>query len=195
MSASSTFADGKFKTRQNEWWVSLQHAVHKNFLMIGQPVVERLLARGLGDVIRFNEHVVSVTEDERGVTTVTASGYRVRSKYAIGADGARSVVRQQMGASFTGTKPEMLWAVLDTFIDTDFPTCPEIITFQLDGQSRVSWIPRERDMCRFYVLLEGDVTQARAEESIKRHLAPHRVEFKQTEWYSTFDGTDPAYMR
>lgn len=156
--------------------------------MIGQPVVENVLASRLQGLVRFGEQVVAVTEDDKGVETVTESGFRIRSKYAVGSDGARSLVRKQIGASFSGTKPEMLWAVLDTFIETDFPICPEIITFQLNGQSRVSWIPRERGMCRFYVLLEGDVTEERAKESIQQHLAPHNVKFTKTEWYSTFDG-------
>jgi hypothetical protein len=72
-------------------------------------------------------------------------------------------------------------------LKTDFPVCSEIISFELDGQSRVAWIPRERGMARFYVLLEGEITQQRAEESIKRHLAPHNVEFAATEWFSSFD--------
>ncbi|POR36250.1 FAD binding domain containing protein [Tolypocladium paradoxum] len=184
---SSTFGDGEFKSRQSAWWVSLEHTLHKNFLMIGQPVVEEILSNRLEGLVHYGEQVVSVTEDDGAVEVVTNSGRRVRGKYAVGADGARSMVRREMGVSFTGTKPEMLWAVLDTFIDSDFPICPEIVTFQLDGQSRVSWIPRERGLCRFYVLLEGEVTQARAEESIQKHLAPYRVEFKKTEWYSTFD--------
>ncbi|KAK2593444.1 hypothetical protein QQS21_008861 [Conoideocrella luteorostrata] len=184
---SSTFADGEFKSRQNTWWVGLEHALHKNFLMIGQPVVEKMLASRLDGLVRFSEQVVSVTENDAAVEVVTDSGFKVRSKYAVGADGARSLVRREIGASFTGTKPEMLWAVLDTFIDTDFPICSEIITFQHKGQSRVSWIPRERGMCRFYALLEGEVSQALAEQSIKEHLAPHKVEFTKTEWYSTFD--------
>lgn len=36
----------------------------------------------------------------------------------------------------------MIWAVMDAFLDTDFPLCPEIITFQHEGQARISWIPR-----------------------------------------------------
>ncbi|OAA51544.1 FAD binding domain containing protein [Metarhizium rileyi] len=184
---SSTFAEGEFKSRQNTWWVGLEHTLHKNFLMVGQPVVEEMLASRMEGLVRFGETVVFLTEDDGGVETVTSSGFKIRSKYAVGSDGARSMVRKQIGATFTGTKPEMLWAVLDTFIETDFPLCPEIITFQLNGQSRVFWIPRERGMCRFYVLLDGEVTQQRAEESIKQHMAPHKVEFKMTEWYSTFD--------
>ena len=84
----------------------------------------------------------------------------------------------------------MVWAVLDTFIDTDFPVCSEIITFQLRGQSRVAWIPRERGMARFYVLLEeGPITQDRAESSLREHLAPYKIDFVKTEWFSTFEGT------
>ncbi|KAH7108956.1 FAD binding domain-containing protein [Dactylonectria macrodidyma] len=167
---SSTFGNGEFKSRQNQWWVGIEHAMHKNFLMIGQPVVERLIASRLEGRVHYNEHVLSITEDKDSVKIVTRSG-----------------LRNALGLSLTGTKPEMLWAVLDTFIDTDFPVCPEIITFELNGQSRVSWIPRERDLCRFYVLLEGEVTQELAEQSIKKHMAPYRVDFLKTEWYITFD--------
>lgn len=159
--------------------------------MIGQPVVEKIISDRLGPLVHYGEKAVSVTEDESSVEVVTDSGRIVVATYALGADGARSFTRAAIGATFTGTKPEMLWAVLDTFIDTDFPECPEIITFELHGQSRVSWIPRERGLCRFYVLLDGEVTCERAQESIKEHMAPHKVEFIKTEWYSTFDGKQP----
>ncbi|KAF4991505.1 hypothetical protein FGRMN_7779 [Fusarium graminum] len=183
---SSTFKSGDFKSRQNAWWVGIEHAFHKNFLMIGQPVVEQVMRNRLGDAVSYNEHVISITEDEDSVMVMTSSDRKVRSTYAVGADGARSFVRNTLGIGFTGTKPEMTWAVLDTFLDTDFPVCPEIITFELDGESRVSWIPRERGMSRFYVLLKGEITQQLAEDSIKKHLAPYRVEFTKTEWFSTF---------
>ncbi|KZL69900.1 FAD monooxygenase [Colletotrichum tofieldiae] len=184
---SSTFADGDFKSRQSHWWTSLEHCFRKNFLMIGQPVVEKVLAERLESHIGYGETVSTISEDEDGVTTTTNKGRVIRSKYAVGADGARSTVRNTLGISFTGTKPEMIWAVLDTFIDTTFPVCSEIITFQLNGQSRISWIPRERGMARFYVLLDGEITQEKAEKSIREHMAPHRVDFKKTEWFSTFD--------
>lgn len=156
--------------------------------MIGQPVVEQILSNRLDGLVHYGEQVEMLLETDDFVEVVTKGGRTVRAKYALGADGARSTVRAAIGATFTGTKPEMRWAVLDTFINTNFPRCPEIITFQLNGQSRVSWIPRERGLCRFYVLLDGEVTQERAEESIKKHLAPYRTEFVKTEWYSTFDG-------
>lgn len=187
---SSTFGAGEFKSRQSHWWTSLSHCLHPNFLMIGQPVIEKLLTARLDAsvVVHYSESVTAVSEDDTSVILQTDKGRTVRATYAVAADGAKSTVRAELGISFTGTKPEMLWAVLDTFIDTSFPRCNEIITFEYKGQSRVSWIPRERDMARFYVLLEGgDVTQERAEASIKEHMAPHAIEFTKTEWFSTFD--------
>lgn len=192
--ASSTFAEGEFKSRQSHWWTGLQHVFRKNFLMVGQPEVEKLLAEALGESVSYSEPVESVRETDSGVDVTTVSGNVVHATYCVAADGARSMVRQSLGIPFTGTKPEMTWAVLDTFLDTDFPRCPEIITFQLDGESRVAWIPREREMARFYVLLDGDITEERAKESVKKHLAPYRVEFTHTEWFSTFYGesADPC---
>lgn len=156
--------------------------------MIGQPVVEQILAAELGDSIMFSEPVESVRENEKGVDVYAISGHIVHAKYCVAADGARSATRQALDIPFKGTKPEMTWAVLDTFMDSDFPRCPEIITFELNGESRVAWIPRERDMCRFYILLDGEINEERSKESIKKHLAPYRVEFTKKEWFSTFEG-------
>ncbi|KAI0483809.1 FAD binding domain-containing protein [Xylaria cf. heliscus] len=184
---SSTFADGEFKSRQNQWWTSLEYCAHPNFLMIGQPQIEKALLSHLDIPVHYDEQVVSISETQYGVSISTNRQRKVQCKFAIAADGARSTVRDALGIGFTGTKPEMVWAVLDTFIDTDFPQCPEIITFQLNEQSRVSWIPRERGMARFYILLDGEITQQRAEDSIRQHMAPHRINFVKTEWFSTFD--------
>lgn len=43
-------------------------------------------------------------------------------------------------------------------------------------------------MARFYVLLDGEITQEKAEESIRLHMAPHKVTFRATEWFSRFEG-------
>lgn len=161
---------------------------HKNFLMIGQPIVEQLLASALGDSVMYSEPVESVRETSTGVDVTAVSGRVVHSTYCVAADGARSMVRQSLGIPFTGSKPGMTWAVLDCFIDSDFPRVPEIITFELGGQSRVAWIPRERGLCRFYILLDGEITEEKSKASIKKHLAPYRVDFTKTEWFSTFEG-------
>lgn len=167
--------------------------MHKNFLMIGQPVVEAAIASRLqhAERILFDTRCVAVQEEATSVlvTTDHAQHPLIRGRYLVGADGARSTVRGLLGISFTGTKPEMVWTVLDTFIDTDFPRADEIVTFQHQGQSRVSWIPRERGMARFYTLLDPDQdkTQANSEASIRAHMRPHKIDFVKTEWFSTFE--------
>ncbi|KAK8133584.1 FAD binding domain containing protein [Apiospora sp. TS-2023a] len=205
--ASSTFANGAFQSRQSDWWTSLEHCLYKNMLIIGQPEVEKTLLLQLktyrgnyeipGLAIHFGHHARSIVEDGEGVTVLSEdvnengvhSQITTRAQFAIGADGARSMVRPRVGIRFEGTQPQMVWAVLDTFLDTEFPVCPEIISLQLNGQCRVLWIPRERGMARFYIrLLEGEtVTQAAAEATIREHMAPYRVDFLRTEWFSTFE--------
>ncbi|PYH85784.1 monooxygenase [Aspergillus uvarum CBS 121591] len=184
---SSTFEAGRFTSQQSHWWTSLKHTHRPNFLMIGQACVEEALLHQLDIPVAYKTRATSIAEVDAGVVVTTEQGRTIVSKYAIAADGARSFVRRALNIPFTGTKPEMVWAVLDTFIETDFPVCPEIITFQKDGQSRVSWIPRERGMSRFYILLDGKITQEKAEASIREHMAPHKIEFKRTEWFSTFE--------
>ncbi|KAE8390916.1 monooxygenase [Aspergillus alliaceus] len=184
---SSTYEAGEFTSQQNKWWTSLKHTHRPNFLMIGQSRVEEALLHQLDIPVDYNSRVNGIQETSAGVVVTTDQGRTVVAKYAIAADGARSFVRTSLGIPFTGTKPEMVWAVLDTWIETDFPVCPEIITFQKDGQSRVAWIPRERGMNRFYILLDGEINQENAEASIREHMAPHKVEFTKTEWFSTFE--------
>lgn len=190
--ASSTYENGAWTSRQSHWWTGLEHALHKNFLMIGQPVVERSFFTRLQTTkVLFETYCVAIDEsdDSVRVTTDNKDHPVIRSKYVVGADGARSTVRGLLDISFTGTKPEMVWTVLDTFIDTDFPRVDEIVTFQCNGQSRVSWIPRERGMARFYSLLdpEQEKNQENSEAFIREHMHPHRIDFVKTEWFSTFE--------
>lgn len=144
-SASSTFSDGNFVSRQNKWWVSLQNCFRPNFLMIGQSDVEAAMHEMLDIPCHHNHEALSIEEctiNGEDFVRTTFKDKVVISKYAVGADGAKSMVRNSLQIPFEGDKPNMNWHVLDTFIDTDFPCCPEIITFQVDGQARISWIPR-----------------------------------------------------
>lgn len=175
-------------SRQNDWWTSLQHVVHKNFLILGQPELERVLSHKINDGVQYDEKVTSVIEHDDKVHIMCASGRRMCSKYVIGADGAKSTVRSSIGATYTGTNPEMLWAVIDAIVDTNLEPKQEMMLFQLQGRTCVMMIPRERGRSRFYVLLDGEVTQRNAEEAIQKHIAPFWIKFKEVEWYSSFPG-------
>ncbi|KAJ3484330.1 hypothetical protein NLG97_g7080 [Lecanicillium saksenae] len=181
----STFSEGVFTSRQNEWWASLEFVLHKHFLLLGQPDIERLMSSAIHRAgVRYNDKVVDLQEHDDSVLVTCASGHRVRGRYAVGADGGRSMVRSAIGASFTGSSPGMLWAAMDCRIDTDMDSQGDMVVFQRQGQTRVMLIPRERGRTRFYVLPDGEVTQKNAEETVRAHMAPFAVRFEEIEWFS-----------
>ncbi|KAH5396620.1 hypothetical protein HBI47_222160 [Parastagonospora nodorum] len=185
---STTYVDGEFTSRQSKWWNSIEHTFYNSLLMIGQPFIERHLASFIDVPTHYSEPALSFSQvaSPLGVSVRTEKR-TVNARYCLAADGARSFMRNELGIGWTGTKPNMIWAVLDCWIETTFPIAREIVTLQVDGESRVAWIPRERGMQRFYVLLEGEITQLKTEASIRRHMAPHAVEFTHIEWFSKFE--------
>ncbi|MEV0626634.1 rifampin monooxygenase [Nonomuraea wenchangensis] len=74
-------------------------------LGIPQPVVERLLeehAIKLGAQVRRGCAVAGLAQDDEGVTVELADGERLRTRYLVGCDGARSTVRKLLGVGFPG---------------------------------------------------------------------------------------------
>src|SRR6266511_1506983 len=74
-------------------------------LGIPQPVVDRLLeehAIELGAQVRRGGAVAGFEQDDEGVTVELADGERLRSRYLVGCDGARSTVRKMLGVGFPG---------------------------------------------------------------------------------------------
>ncbi|MEU4834192.1 rifampin monooxygenase [Streptosporangium sp. NPDC023615] len=74
-------------------------------LGIPQPVVERLLeehAIERGAQVRRGHAVTGLEQDDEGVTVELSDGERLRSRYLIGCDGARSTVRKLLGVGFPG---------------------------------------------------------------------------------------------
>lgn len=186
---SSIWADGKFVSRQSTWWEALEGCFHKHFLMLGQSYVEKLLdakLREWGTPARRQSSVAKVETTQAGCLTTLVSGERIRSRFVIGSDGSRSLVREQFEVPFEVTRPQIVWAVLDGVIETDFPKVPEIIVFQADT-SDVAWIPREGKIDRFYIRMDTkEFTVEDALAKINRAMAPHTLRFKEIEWFSQF---------
>ncbi|MBW4722129.1 FAD-dependent monooxygenase [Saccharothrix obliqua] len=78
---------------------------HAYLVGIPQPVLVRLLeehAVAMGAHVRRGRAVAGVEQDDEGVTVVVADGARLRSRYLVGCDGARSTVRKLLGVGFPG---------------------------------------------------------------------------------------------
>ncbi len=186
---SSVWANGKFISRQSSWWDELKGCFHKHFLMLGQSYTEQLLDEKLlkfGAAVRRLTEVVNIQHTENGCLTTLSNQETIQSRYVIGADGSHSFVRNFFNVPFEIQRPDLIWAVIDGIIDTDFPKVPEIIVFQADT-SDVAWIPREEKIDRFYVRMdtkEFSIEQAIAK--INRALQPFTLNFQKIVWFSKF---------
>ncbi|TDB72502.1 monooxygenase, partial [Actinomadura sp. KC216] len=80
-------------------------SAHAYLVGIPQPVIVRLLeehATALGARVRHGCAVTGLEQDAGGVTVELAGGERLRSRYLVGCDGARSTVRKLLGVGFPG---------------------------------------------------------------------------------------------
>lgn len=186
---SSVWANGQFISRQSSWWEELDGCFHKHFLMIGQAHLEQLLDKKLiemGAAVRRSLRVNAIELHSAGCLTTLSNGSRIQSAYVIGADGSQSFVRHHFKIPFAIIRPQIIWAVIDGIIETDFPKVPEIIVFQAET-SDVAWIPREGAIDRFYVRMDvKGFSRDEAIAKINHALHPHTVRFKQISWFSQF---------
>lgn len=186
---SSIWKNGAFTSRQSKWWDELEGCFHKHFLMLGQAYVERLLDSRLTELncgVWRSCKVDQVELHGEVCQTTTTDNRRIFSKYIIGSDGSRSLVRKQFRIPFHIVKPQMIWAVIDGVLETDFPKVDEIIVFQGET-SDVAWIPREKNLDRFYVRMDTkDFTQEQAIAKIEKAVAPHHLYFSEIVWFSQF---------
>ncbi|KAK2743364.1 hypothetical protein FQN55_007299 [Onygenales sp. PD_40] len=140
---------------------------------IHQGRIERIfednLRRYSNRGVQRSSKLVDVKIDEAGdpdfpvVAKVEVDGVlqTMRTKYLIGADGARSTVRNCMGVQMEGDWTDHIWGVVDLVLDTDFPDIRRRTAIHSPVGS-VMVIPRERIangeyLTRLYVQLQEDV--------------------------------------
>jgi rifampicin monooxygenase len=93
-------------------WPANLDTAHDYILGIPQPVSDRLLAERAGELgaeIRRGHEVTGVEQDTDGVTVELADGARLRSRWLVGCDGGRSLVRRLLGVEFPGEPAQTEW--------------------------------------------------------------------------------------
>jgi 2-polyprenyl-6-methoxyphenol hydroxylase-like FAD-dependent oxidoreductase len=81
---------------------------HNHGLALWQKHIERILAgwvRELGVPIRYGSEVTGFAQDPAGVDVELSDGRRLRTRYLVGCDGGRSLVRRAAGIEFAGSDP------------------------------------------------------------------------------------------
>jgi 2-polyprenyl-6-methoxyphenol hydroxylase-like FAD-dependent oxidoreductase len=85
---------------------------HGYVLGIPQPVTDRLLAERAGELgaqIRRGSELTGIEQDDDGVDVELADGTRLRSRWLVGCDGGRSLVRRLLGIGFPGEPATTEW--------------------------------------------------------------------------------------
>jgi len=124
-------------------------------------------------------------------------GRTVRARYVLGADGARSRVRDSIGCTLAGDQANHAWGVMDTLAVTDFPDIRTKCSIQSEA-GNILLIPREGGhLFRMYVDLgevpaddNGAVRATTIDEIIAKAneiLFPYRLDVKSVAWHSVYE--------
>jgi 2-polyprenyl-6-methoxyphenol hydroxylase-like FAD-dependent oxidoreductase len=112
-------------------------------LMVPQSTTERLLLDRLlelGGSVRRPATVTALAQDADGVTAMLDDGATIRARYAVGADGVHSIVREQAGIGFVGGQYEESFMLADVHLDGDAPD-DVILFWAREGLTVVAPLP------------------------------------------------------
>jgi 2-polyprenyl-6-methoxyphenol hydroxylase-like FAD-dependent oxidoreductase len=116
-------------------------------LMIPQNVTEAvLLARlhALGGQVHRPCRVTTLAQDADGVTATTDAGQTIRARYAVGADGMHSAVREQAGIGFAGDSYRETFVLADVRMEWALPASEVMLFLSPAGLAVVAPLPGGR---------------------------------------------------
>ena len=113
-------------------------------LMVPQSTTERVLLDRLvelgGTVVR-PKTLTAIEQDADGVTATFDDGDVIRARYAVGADGLHSTVRERAGIGFGGGAYEQSFILADVRLDGDAPADEVILYWATAGLTVVAPLP------------------------------------------------------
>ena len=113
-------------------------------LMVPQSTTERLLLERLeelGGSVQRPRTVTAVDEDADGVTATFDDGEIIRARYVVGADGIRSIVREQAGIDFEGSVYDESFVLADVRLTGGAPHEEVILYWATAGLTVVAPLP------------------------------------------------------
>ncbi|SDH03866.1 phenol 2-monooxygenase [Leifsonia sp. 98AMF] len=142
------------------------------------------------------EHPVAVTL-RRTAGPDEGAEHVVHAKYVVGADGARSKVREAIGCHLAGDQANHAWGVMDALAVTDFPDIRTKCSIQSEA-GNILLIPREGGyLFRMYVDLgevstedKGAIRATSIEQIVEqanRILHPYTLDVRNVAWHSVYE--------
>ena len=122
----------------------------------------------------------------------------VKAKYMLGADGAQSWTRGQLGFTLQGDSTDFIWGVLDVVPITDFPDIRMRCAIHSPDSGSVMVIPRENKLVRLYIQLTtvekgvgGKADRSKIDpqfilESAQRIMRPYKLDYRYCDWWTAY---------
>jgi 2-polyprenyl-6-methoxyphenol hydroxylase-like FAD-dependent oxidoreductase len=113
-------------------------------LLVPQNITEKLLLDRLielGGTVLRPKALTMIAQDADGVTATFDDGDVIRARYAVGADGIHSVVREQAGIGFQGGAYEESFVLADVRMSGDVPVGEVILFWATAGLTVVAPLP------------------------------------------------------
>ncbi|NOD93631.1 3-hydroxybenzoate 4-monooxygenase [Ruegeria sp. HKCCD4884] len=144
----------------------------------------------------IDDYPVTVTLEDTGVDW--GQTRKVRAKYVVGCDGARSNVRRAIGGKLNGDTAHQAWGVMDILANTDFPDVRQKCLITSAREGNILILPREGGyLFRMYVELEKLREDERVAErgfdeadmiaAANRIMNPYTVDVKEVVWWSIYE--------
>ena len=121
----------------------------------------------------------------------------VKARFAVGSDGARSIVRKGLDIKLIGDSANKAWGVMDILLNTDFPDIRIKSFIQSKEHGAVMTIPREGGyLIRFYIELDTIDPEMRATDinvseqdliaKAQKIFHPYVLDVKEVAWWSIY---------
>ncbi|TLD26273.1 FAD monooxygenase-like protein [Venturia nashicola] len=115
------------------------------------------------------------------------------TRYLIGCDGSQSNVRKVMGSRPVGHSSDVIWAVIDGELETDFPDLYSKVAIHSDEYGSILLFPREQNLTRLYIEMRKDLREGSARESqetvmarVEAILDPYYIHWRHIEWFGHY---------
>jgi 2-polyprenyl-6-methoxyphenol hydroxylase-like FAD-dependent oxidoreductase len=181
-----------------------QARVHDFYLELMQKSPSRMVphySRKLAGLVRAPDDIDNfpvTAQFERQDAGNESKIETIRARYVVGCDGARSGVRQSIGASLKGDSANHAWGVMDVLVVTDFPDIRFKSLIQSADEGSILIIPREGGyLVRLYVEMDKlnpnervagrNITIEQLIAAAKRIFHPYNLDIKEVAWWSVYE--------